>query len=176
MFAHTHKIELRGIKHMARLSEETFCYSADLYVDGTLLAQVSNHGHGGCDMVHPAKGRSQSDIDAIEAWIDATMPEKDTGMLIEGKPFMMKPTLESICSGQVADFLTAKDLTKLLARTVAFITDTGEMRSYTGKIPAEQRTALCLQTAQKYPGCKVLNVLPFDQALALYRKTGEQSR
>jgi hypothetical protein len=41
------KIELRRISHNARMSEETPCFTADLYVDGTKRGTVSNRGTGG---------------------------------------------------------------------------------------------------------------------------------
>ncbi len=45
------KIELKNIKHAAFASQETHCYSANLYVDGKKYAHVSNDGHGGADRV-----------------------------------------------------------------------------------------------------------------------------
>ena len=44
--------ELKKVKYMASLSHETHCYSADLYLNGAKVAEISNHGHGGCDDVH----------------------------------------------------------------------------------------------------------------------------
>jgi hypothetical protein len=43
------KIELRKISFNERMSEETNCYAADLYVDGKKVGEVGNDGHGGCD-------------------------------------------------------------------------------------------------------------------------------
>ena len=42
------KIELKNIEHFESMSEETFCFSANLYVDGKKIGAVSNRGHGGC--------------------------------------------------------------------------------------------------------------------------------
>jgi hypothetical protein len=44
--------ELKKVKYMASLSHETHCYSADLYLHGRKVAEVSNAGHGGCDDVY----------------------------------------------------------------------------------------------------------------------------
>lgn len=43
------KIELKNIKYFAAGSEETSCYNASLYVDGTKIGDVSNNGTGGPD-------------------------------------------------------------------------------------------------------------------------------
>lgn len=42
------KIELKNFKFYERLSEETNCFVADLYVNGVKCASVKNEGHGGC--------------------------------------------------------------------------------------------------------------------------------
>jgi len=43
------KVEVKNIKHIASLSEETYCFTATLYVDGVKSGEVSNRGHGGCN-------------------------------------------------------------------------------------------------------------------------------
>lgn len=46
------KIELKNVKINARLSEETTCFSATLYVNGEKAGEVTNRGHGGPNMYH----------------------------------------------------------------------------------------------------------------------------
>lgn len=46
-------IELKNLKTLASLSEETHCYTATIYVDGKPAFQASNRGHGGCDDYRP---------------------------------------------------------------------------------------------------------------------------
>ncbi len=43
----THKIELRSIRINEKLSRETTCFAARLYVDGVLTATAGNAGNGG---------------------------------------------------------------------------------------------------------------------------------
>jgi len=47
------KVELRNIKHMPSLSEETECFSATIYVDGVKRGTASNRGTGGNTDIHP---------------------------------------------------------------------------------------------------------------------------
>ena len=42
------RIELKNVKHVESMSEETECFTANLYVDGKKIGAVSNRGHGGC--------------------------------------------------------------------------------------------------------------------------------
>jgi hypothetical protein len=163
-------IELKKITVHKGLSEETHAYTAQVWVDGVHVCDASNHGHGGCDMQHPAKGKTHSDIEKLEALIKATFPEEKTGMVLDGKPFMFQPTLESICADLVTNHLLASDLTRLLKRTVAF-EQGGQVRSYKGKHIGEARAHLVTETLRKHPGAKVLNNMPFAEALKIYKET-----
>jgi hypothetical protein len=62
-------IELKNIRVLTSMSQETHCYEATLWVDGERWGTVGNAGHGGCDDVHLEKGR---DLQALEARIKAT--------------------------------------------------------------------------------------------------------
>lgn len=46
------KITLKNFKHLARLSEETLCFTATVCIDGEKAGFASNHGHGGCTIVN----------------------------------------------------------------------------------------------------------------------------
>lgn len=167
----TPNIELRKIKHAAFLSEETQAYSAELWLDGRLLAHVSNDGHGGCDMQHAAKGRTNDEIAALNTLIKTTFPAKQTDLMLEGKPFIMDQDLETVCGDLLTEHLLTRDLTRLLNRTVAFVNGDGKVRSYTGKQTEATKAALIKHTETKHPGAKILNAMPFAEALAVYRKT-----
>lgn len=56
------KLTLKNLKVQEILSEETLCFSADLYEDGKLIAHVSNRGHGGSNEILPAKGLTYKDV------------------------------------------------------------------------------------------------------------------
>lgn len=56
---------LKNLKFHEDMSEETGCFSADLYEDGKLLAHVKNSGHGGCNDYTPAKGKTWKDIQGL---------------------------------------------------------------------------------------------------------------
>jgi len=46
-------ITLKNIKHIPRLSEETECFTASIYIDGVKKGEASNRGCGGCTDIHP---------------------------------------------------------------------------------------------------------------------------
>lgn len=55
-------MELRKIKHFNELSQETMAFSAQLWVDGKHIADVSNNGEGDPNNIYPAKGYTWDDI------------------------------------------------------------------------------------------------------------------
>lgn len=57
---------LKKVKVHDNLSEETVCFSAEVYQNGKLIAYVSNRGQGGCNDLHPAKGLTYDDIKHLD--------------------------------------------------------------------------------------------------------------
>lgn len=165
-------IELRKIKHAAFLSEETNAYTADLYVDGKLIAHVGNDGHGGCDHQHPAKGKTYDDVKQVNDWVKANHAPRTTDMMLEGKPFVMDVDLEVLCGELLTDWLIERDLKRLINRTVAFVpAGAKEVRSYKGKNIGDAAAKLIAITETKFPGARILNTMPFAEAKVLYKST-----
>lgn len=54
------RVTLKRLTVAQRLSEETLCYSADLYLDGRKAATVSNHGQGGQTEIRPCGEHNQN--------------------------------------------------------------------------------------------------------------------
>lgn len=164
------KIELRKISHSQRLSEETPAYAAQVWVDGAHICDVSNHGTGGCDECHPAKGKTHADIEALEAYIKVNHAPRYTGMVLEGKPFIIEPDLETVCGDLLTEHLLAKDLQRLLKRTIAYYNpQTKAIMSFKGKHEGVARAHLITETIRKHPDAKVLNNLPFHEALEIFK-------
>lgn len=108
-------IELKNIKHFAAMSQETYCYTATLYVDGKKFGTVGNEGHGGCDTVHPVSGGFQA-AKELEERIKATYPREESEYIEGG----LEPSLEGICCDLVSEFLEKK-LFKSMMRRVCYI-------------------------------------------------------
>jgi len=49
-------VELKKVKYHEDMSDETNCFSAEIWVDGAKLADVSNNGQGGSNMYYPVEG------------------------------------------------------------------------------------------------------------------------
>jgi hypothetical protein len=66
-------VELKKVKFHEDMSDETNCFSAEVWVDGKKLADVSNHGQGGENEYHHLPGM-QGDLCKFEEWCKTLPP------------------------------------------------------------------------------------------------------
>ena len=60
------RFQLKNFQSNESMSEETLCFSADLYENGKLIAHICNRGHGGGNEVRPIEGLTYKDVIHIE--------------------------------------------------------------------------------------------------------------
>ena len=106
------KIEIKNVKHFESLSEETFCFNANLYVDGKKVGAVSNRGHGGCHE-YDFDMKTQEELDL---WCKENLPKWS---MDDDQEY--ETDLEMHISNLVADFLDTKHIKKLLKNSVVVI-------------------------------------------------------
>jgi len=160
------KIELKRISHNARLSEETYAFTADVWIDGVKAGEVQNAGHGGPDQWHPRE---------VEARIDAyaaTLPHTDVSdMYSDGQKHTMEQSAEVLIANLVTAWLHEKEVKRALSKRILY-TIAGKDGIYQTKaIPAAQLKTLLASpetTTAKLKAEKVLNLLPVPEAVALY--------
>ncbi len=160
------KIELKNIKHSEFASQETNCYQATIYIDGKRVGTVENAGHGGCDNVHPWQVAQQ--IDAYAKTLPKTVcsfidPET-------GKPAEMEQTHETIFGDILTSWLMSKDLKRLMSKRIVFVKEDGNV--YETKAFTADQLKLNLNQSKLPEMLKaktILNLLPFDQALTIYK-------
>lgn len=156
------KIELRNVKHAKFASEETECFEATVVLDGVVAGKVSNDGHGGSDMFHPY---------ALQERLDAygkTLPEKTITSMTndDGTPYTYAQDAESLVGDVLADWLTRRDLKRLMRTRVLFVRTDGKL--YEAKVAKPAHARAIAHYKAKPDVAKVLNALPEDEALALY--------
>lgn len=148
--------EIKKVEHMKSLSEETECFSLDLYVADKKFAHVSNRGHGGCHEVHPYPPFTWDDVKRVteevkddKFLVDSDFEEFDTAV----------STLFSLWS-------VAKDLTKGCKKKAMYL-DGGELYSsgYKGAKAPDQR--LFDHIRKQYPDAVILNGMDVADAAKL---------
>ncbi len=162
------KLELKNIKHTAWASEETHCYQASLYVDGKPFAIVSNDGRGGCDRdyAHPKfKGDYFDMFRSVEAHFKS-LPNDPSEWNEDG----MEQCLEFWCADQVNDWLSARELKKKLKSHVLFQLKYKDGVFQTKFHPTVTKGEWVINK-QAGQTRRILNDLPFDEALAIWKET-----
>ena len=153
------KLELKNIKHTAWASEETHCYQASLYVDGKPVAIVSNDGHGGADRDYPHpkfKGDYRAQMRDVSRYFSGLRRTAVT----EWSPEGMEQCLEFWCAEQIDDWLSARELKKKLKAGFLF-----QFADRVGVFAHKTRPSRAAGVAV------VLNDLPFDEALSIWKET-----
>lgn len=67
------KFQLKSVQYNSTLSEETYCFSAKLYIDGVHSFNVANAGQGGETVVRRTP-KSQYCEDEVNAWLANNRP------------------------------------------------------------------------------------------------------
>ena len=152
------KLELKNIKHTAWASEETHCYQASLYVDGKPVAIVSNDGHGGADRDYPhpkLKGDYRAQMRDVSRYFSGLRRTAVT----EWSPEGMEQCLEFWCADQVNDWLSARELKSKLRKEFLF-----QFADRVGVFAHKTRPSRAHKAI-------ILNDLPFDEALSIWKET-----
>ena len=161
-------ITLKHIKLAKFASQETHCYNAVIYFNGRRVCGVANAGHGGCDDYWNINPTVMADVNAyIETLPEVTVSNS------ESYSYTYKPTLETICSGLVNDWVMMRDLKRHLRQRIVWVEDG---KCWNSQVLAKSASYLTLlkARAQKHQemhlNAKVLNLLPFNEALELYKE------
>ena len=161
-------LEMKAIKFSDWASEETYCYQANVYLDGKPFAMVSNDGHGGCDREYSHnkfKGDYRATMKKVDEYFKS-LPNTDVGKF-KNVPEGFEQTFERWCHDQVCTYLYRKDLKKALKKNkvVKRKNDEGKMSLYDYGI-----NVLSDAIKHRWPEAIILNDLPEDEALAIWRE------
>ena len=172
------KIELKNIKHSAFASHETNCFEASVYIDGLKAGKVSNGGYGGCHEYHPSELALRlnayantlppvvTDMNDPREMAKATLglPQDTT------KKFTYKQDADSVIDELVTDHLYSRDLKRRLAKRVLTL-EKGAIyeTSALNKLQMTNYLEKLKQTNETWQET-ILNLMPFEKALTIYRE------
>ncbi len=167
-------ITVKNLKYAAFASEETHCFEATVYVDGKPFCKAKNDGHGGCDMYWSLNGSEVASVLYGQiAEIDKRIKKEradewKTHKRGDGSTFEHGPDFECGVGDAVADALYLKDMKSAFRKNTLFTEPSrkGIFQYSTGKGERESTIAYILK---KSPKAVILNTLPEDEALAIFR-------
>lgn len=167
-------IEVRNVKHAAFASEETLCFSADIYVDGKKEGYAKNDGHGGSTIIAPYELRERIEAHA------ATLPEIVTDyedLTNPSKKFCFQPHAEHVIDDLVQVELDTRTMRRKMKTHVLFVTKAEGMRAaqlYSMKPLGGVTVAATIERRESSRhlanALHILNTLPEADALRLYRQ------
>lgn len=167
MTATTLKLELRSVHYSPTLSEETNAFTADVWIDGKPGFHVRNDGQGGCDFHQPMKGQSYDEMHAQLNRVHeyaTTLPARKFGPA--DHQVILEEDAESLVAKLLSDYLVTKELKRKLAKKMT-VTMKGKPGIFCFRVPYNPAVVPSLRV--QYPEIdKILNELPFDEALAIY--------
>lgn len=153
------KVELKNIKIVKSMSEETLCFTAVGYVDGIKTFNVSNRGYGGChdyDLIN-YEPETKSRFEHLEAWAKTLPAEHFNGM-------ELPRDIDSVIDDALVDYEMRQLLKRITKNKIAYVDD-GKL--WTVKL--EYSPARLDKLLQKKPNAKVLNVMLESEAIALLK-------
>jgi hypothetical protein len=166
----TQRITLKKFKSMESLSEETLCFTADVYLDGRKWAEASNYGHGGPTDVHPLPGIStQAELNALDQHF------KDTNPKIVFMEMELDDDLESV----IDNLANALHFTKLIKadlkkKIMGQDPETKLIYQWGRRQKGKDVYAKLLPLVRaKHPTYVILNELPIEEAIVLYKLSAE---
>jgi len=161
-------IELRKVKYAAFASQETPCFSADVYIDGVKAGSVDNSGQGGCNSYYP--------FSCEQALIEhaKTLPDVVSERLVDddGKPFTYRPDADSVVGDLLDAFLSLKDLRTRLKRRILWKDADGKRIFETGVLDPARHAAILAAPESFAKNCQpgaILNLMSEADALAAFR-------
>jgi len=122
----TARITIKSFKTVKWMSEETICFTASVLIDGKVIGEASNEGHGGCTFVRFIGDACQtwdshSDViaDHVDTLADAEVNKKEIARIVAKirrdaikKAQYLKTTTQK---GFVAGFKNITDLNRAKA-------------------------------------------------------------
>jgi hypothetical protein len=160
------KIELRKFKMLKGLSQETLCFTADVYIDGVKAGEVSNEGHGGPHSFSP-----HALADRLRAYA-SSLPERQARIpgLSSDEVVKWQPTEETVIDDACDLAIATKDYLRDKKKYVIFVSGKD---GDTYRVKMQPAFAELIRRGDKdgllaaMKATLILNLMPDDEAIAL---------
>ncbi|MGP1715760.1 MAG: hypothetical protein ACTS9Y_01150 [Methylophilus sp.] len=158
-------VQLKKIEHSERMSEETNCFVAAIYLDGKKIGDAEDDGHGGCMKIYP-----QSCVKQLNE-IGAAMGKE----IVDWSPEPLDIDGEDIIGKLLDEWLLMKDYKKLLRGKKVTFVDGKDIYSLGRKFTdAADEKAMIEALKKRTPTAVVFNGLTDEAGLSLYLATTGQ--
>lgn len=156
------KIELKNIKYIEHMSEETNCFTASIYIDGKRAGDVSNRGQGASHDYHPR--------DLWQKLNDHAQTLPSQTWTLNNEPLQIKPCPDTIIDELMTNYLVGKDLKRAMSKRILFCRD-GEIRETMKSLDRVTLANLLAdpdEIKRQLKTDEILNLMPFSDAITFY--------
>jgi hypothetical protein len=168
-------IQIKNVKEVKELSEETICFTASLYVDNKKVGTVSNRGYGGDNDYHFDQ---ESIYNELNEWCKKNLPkwkfegeELDTDLDIHIGNLLNKHYNDSVLKRFLNKNIVVKDDTCKGSQTFVY------SKKKCG-ITNDNYMDACKQIMEQFDNTNpvILNLVPYELAYELYYKEAKDER
>ena len=153
-------IELKNVKYSEFASHETHCFEATIYVDGKKAGTAENRGYGAPTSIFPMTLHNTLQAYAL------TLPPIQYD---EGKHVFLQ-SADGVIDDLVTAWLYARDLKKAMQKRILFVRGQDMLETKGMDSTSLQKWLTRPDLQQKLNADKVLNLLPFGEAVSVYRE------
>ena len=104
-----YKVELKKIDYNERMSQETSCFIANLYINGKLVGECTNDGWGGCTNYYGNSKENNQLLNEVNKYFKS-LPHRKSKIIDE---ILIQPTLEEIIDEIFFEWLKKRELKKM---------------------------------------------------------------
>ena len=157
------KLSIKNVKINKTLSEETMCFSADVYVDGKKAFLAANRGMGGGNEYYPTMGKTYAEVDKAHAYA-ASLPARvfADNICVEGSIITTYPTDLDCLIDDLLDRWQLEKQVKSLMKKISFVDTAPPIPA--PALPSPQNIAAYKAA---HPALQMLNTMPFGEACDL---------
>jgi len=151
-------IELKNVKYSEFASHETHCFEATIYVDGKKAGTAENGGYGAITQIFPNTLHN-----TLQEYADS-LPQS------EYKGHFFGQTADGLIDDLLTAWLYARDLKKAMQKRILFVRGREMLETVGMNAASLQKWLTRPDLQQKLNADKVLNLLPFGEAVSVYRE------
>lgn len=159
------KIELRNVKHSEFASHETNCFTCAVFIEGKKAGEASNDGQGGSTSIYP------NTLYLLLQDYAKTLPP----FTYDGCAGSIAQTADYVIDELLTEWLYARDAKRAMQKKILFLRNGTLMESGRMDAATLQKWLARADLLEKLKADTVLNLLPVDEAVKLYRNKGQKS-
>ena len=153
-------IELKNVKYSEFASHETHCYEASIYIDGKKAGTAHNNGYGASTDIYP-----NTLYETLQAYA-LTLPPIEYD---EGKHVFLQ-SADGVIDDLLTTWLYSRDLKRAMQKRIVFVRGSEMLESVAMNSFVLQKWLERSDINQKFNADKILNLLPFSEAVSVYRE------